>query len=140
MALRDTLQRSFKIHLIKHYNLNRRNPMPLLKIQTNVVLDSDAGKALVAEASHAVAGLLGKPERSVMVSLETAVTMAFGGDSSPLAYLEMKSIGLPQGRTSALSKALCELMNKALGVPADRIYIEFADAQGALWGWNGGTF
>jgi len=114
--------------------------MPLLKIQTNVVLDADAGKALVAEASRAVAALLGKPERYVMVSFETAATMAFGGDSSPLAYLEMKSIGLPQGRTATLSKALCELMNKALGVNTERVYIEFADAQGALWGWNGGTF
>lgn len=114
--------------------------MPLLKIQTNAVLDADAGKALVAEASRAVAALLGKPERYVMVSLETAAAMAFGGDTSPLAYLEMKSIGLPQGRTGALSKALCELMDTALCVPADRVYIEFADAPGHLWGWNGGTF
>lgn len=114
--------------------------MPLLKIQTNAVLDTDAGKKLVAEASRAVVALLGKPERYVMVSLEPGAIMAFGGDASPLAYLELKSIGLPQGRTAALSKALCELMNSALGVPADRIYIEFADAQGALWGWNGGTF
>jgi len=47
---------------------------------------------------------------------------------------------LPQGRTATLSKALCELMNKTLGVKAERVYIEFADAEGALWGWNGGTF
>lgn len=114
--------------------------MPLLKIQTNVVIEADAGKTLVAEASRTVAAMLGKPERYVMVSLEPAAIMAFGGDTSPLAYLELKSIGLPQGRTAALSQGLCELMNKALGVPPDRVYIEFADAQGALWGWNGGTF
>lgn len=114
--------------------------MPLLKIQTNVTLDANAGKALVAEASRTVATLLGKPERYVMVSLEPNATMAFGGSASPLAYLELKSIGLPQGRTTDLSKALCDLVNTKLGVPADRVYIEFADAKGALWGWNGGTF
>jgi phenylpyruvate tautomerase len=114
--------------------------MPLLKIQTNAVLDAEAGRKLVAEASRAVATLLGKPERYVMVALEPVATMAFAGDASPLAYLEMKSVGLPQGRTAALSKALCDLMSTRLGVPLDRIYIEFADAQGALWGWNGGTF
>ena len=75
-----------------------------------------------------------------MVTLETEATMAFAGDTSPLAYLEMKSVGLFQGSTTALSKALCELMKTKLGVPADRIYIEFADAKGAMWGWNGGTF
>ena len=114
--------------------------MPMLKIQTNAVLSADDGKALVAEASRAVAALLGKPERYVMVSLETEATMAFAGDTSPLAYLEMKSVGLPQGNTTALSKALCDLVKTKLGVPTDRIYIEFADAKGALWGWNGGTF
>lgn len=114
--------------------------MPMLKIQTNVTLDANAATALVAEASRTVTTLLGKPERYVMVSLEPAATMAFGGDASPLAYLEMKSIGLPQNRTTPLSKALCELMNTALGVSAERVYIEFADAEAALWGWNGGTF
>jgi phenylpyruvate tautomerase len=114
--------------------------MPMLKIQTNAALSADAGRSLVAEASRAVAALLGKPERYVMISLETEATMAFGGDASPLAYLEMKSVGLPQGSTTALSKALCELIGTKLGVSTDRIYIEFADAKGALWGWNGGTF
>ena len=113
--------------------------MPLLKIQTNVILDAEAGKTLVADASRAVAAMLGKPERYVLVSLESAATMAFGGDSSPLAYLEMKSIGLPQGRTAEFSKALCKLMSTALGVSADRVYIEVADAQGSMGGWTGGT-
>ena len=25
-------------------------------------------------------------------------------------------------------------------IDADRIYIEFADAERPMWGWNGGTF
>lgn len=49
--------------------------MPMLKIQTNVTLDTNAGHALVAEASRAVAAQLGKPERYVMVSLEPAATI-----------------------------------------------------------------
>jgi len=31
-------------------------------------------------------------------------------------------------------------MNSELGLPADRVYIEFADAPRSMWGWNGGTF
>ncbi|MFS8802740.1 phenylpyruvate tautomerase MIF-related protein, partial [Synechococcus sp. R60.2] len=27
-----------------------------------------------------------------------------------------------------------------LGIPKKRIYIEFSDAKGYLWGWNGTTF
>lgn len=114
--------------------------MPMLKIQTNAAVDPGAAGAVIAEASRTLAAQLGKPERYVMVSLEAEARMIFSGDPSPLAYLELKSIGLPQARTGALSQALCDLLEKGLGIPADRIYIEFADAQGKMWGWNGSTF
>ncbi len=114
--------------------------MPLLKIQTNQPVEADVGNNLIRKASQQVAGLLGKPERYVMVSLEENPAMLFGGSDEPLAYLELKSIGLPETRTGELSRALAALMNTELGLPADRIYIEFADAPRSMWGWNGGTF
>ncbi len=114
--------------------------MPLLTIQTNVRLSEEGRENLLGEASRGVAEMLGKPERYVMVSLEEGCAMSFAGDSSPLAYLELKSIGLPATRTTELSHALCGLVGGALGVPADRIYIEFADAERHMWGWNGSTF
>lgn len=114
--------------------------MPLLKIQTNKAVDAATSKTLVAEASTTVAGLLGKPERYVMVSLEHNPDMLFGGTDDPLAYLELKSIGLPESQTADLSRSLADLLNKALNLPADRIYIEFADAPRNMWGWNGATF
>ena len=39
-----------------------------------------------------------------------------------------------------LSRQICERVSKTLGVPFDRIYIDFTDAIGAMWGWNGETF
>jgi len=114
--------------------------MPLLKIQTNQPIDAGRQQALISKASREVAGMLGKPERYVMVSLEHNPAMLFGGSDDPLAYLELKSIGLPQSKTAELSAGLASLLNSELGLPADRIYIEFADAPRAMWGWNGGTF
>lgn len=114
--------------------------MPLLKIQTNQTLRADQQQALIRAASQQVAALLGKPERYVMVSLEHNPAMLFAGTDAPLAYLELKSIGLPTTKTAALSKALCELIHQQLAIDADRIYIEFADAEHTLWGWNSGTF
>jgi phenylpyruvate tautomerase PptA (4-oxalocrotonate tautomerase family) len=43
-------------------------------------------------------------------------------------------------QTQAMSQDFCQEINKALNVPQNRIYIEFADAKGAMWGWNGTTF
>jgi phenylpyruvate tautomerase len=114
--------------------------MPLLKIQTNRTLHENHGTSLVKEASEEVARLLGKPERYVMVSLESNPLMRFAGTDAPLAYLELKSIGLPESATQSLSEALCDLVYQHLDVDRDRIYIEFTDAPRAMWGWNGTTF
>lgn len=114
--------------------------MPLLRIQTNLNPTETQRQSLLRTASQQVAALLGKPERYVMVSLEHNTAMLFAGKDAPLAYLELKSIGLPTAKTGELSQALCTLLHQALGIDADRIYIEFSDAERTLWGWNGGTF
>ena len=114
--------------------------MPLLKIHTNLPVDEADQQKLLAEASRSVADMLGKPARYVMVSFEHNPAMLFAGSDEPLAYLELKSIGLPESRTAELSRGLADLLNRELGLAADRIYIEFADAPRAMWGWNGGTF
>ncbi len=113
--------------------------MPYLRIQTNVRPEPSAASDLLAALSKEVAVALGKPERYVMVALESGTTMLFAGTDAPLAYLELKSIGLP-ARTGELSRMLCQAVGERLGVAPERIYIEFADAPAHLWGWNGDTF
>ncbi len=66
--------------------------------------------------------------------------MLFGGNDAALAYLELKSIGLPERKTRELSEALCTLLEEEVGIARDRIYIEFSNAERHLWGWNGTTF
>jgi phenylpyruvate tautomerase len=39
-----------------------------------------------------------------------------------------------------MSADFCQQIESELGVSANRIYIEFADAQRHLWGWNKSTF
>lgn len=114
--------------------------MPLLKITTNREIEHAQRVALLSAASERVANLLGKPERYVMVSLEFNGDMIFGGETSPVAYLELKSIGLPEERTTELSNFLCELIADQLEIPPDRVYIEFSNAERHLWGWNSTTF
>ncbi|HLA75096.1 MAG TPA: phenylpyruvate tautomerase MIF-related protein [Gammaproteobacteria bacterium] len=114
--------------------------MPYLKIQTNQPIAANAAQALLAQASRLVAKQLGKPESYVMVALVPPAPMLFAGSDKPLAYLELKSVGLPQAKTAECSKVLSELLEKELGIAQDRVYIEFANATGPMWGWNGGTF
>lgn len=114
--------------------------MPLLKIQTNIEIDKQNKNGLLAKASKLTAEQLGKPENYVMVVIESQQPMLFAGSDSPLAYIEFKSIGLPESKTKDFSHALCNLINSETAIPQDRIYIEFANAERSMWGWNGGTF
>ncbi len=84
--------------------------------------------------------MLGKPESYVMVLVQANQSLSFAGSNDPAVYMELKSLGLPQDSTKALSKSLAELVQSELGVPADRVYIEFASPERHLWGWNSSTF
>ena len=114
--------------------------MPTLRILTNVQVPADARASLLATASRALAELLGKPESYVMVMLEEGRDLYFAGSAAPAAYLEVKSLGLPESRTPDYSHALCDLVGQLIGVPADRTYIEFATPPRHMFGWNNGTF
>ncbi len=114
--------------------------MPYLLVKTNITPVDGAEQTLLRQASRQVAQALGKPEDYVMVALEHSCPMLFAGTDAPLAYLELKSIGLPAARTAELSALLAQLLQEKLGIAADRVYIEFSPAAGELWGWNGATF
>ena len=77
--------------------------MPFLKIQTNQPLAEDTARQLAKKASALVATQLGKPESYVMTSVENNPAMTFAGTEEPLAFLELKSIGLPESSTAGTS-------------------------------------
>ena len=114
--------------------------MPYLKIQTNNEVTDAAKQEILRKASVLLARNLGKPEKYMMVRFDPAQPMMFAGSTDPCAFLELKSIGLPENRTEALSSLLCQFLGDELHIPPERIYIEFTDAKDSMWGWDGGTF
>jgi phenylpyruvate tautomerase PptA (4-oxalocrotonate tautomerase family) len=114
--------------------------MPYLKIQTNLPLGKKAERTVLKNASRLVAEQLGKPESYVMVAVEADTPMLFAGSDDPVAFLELKSIGLPARKTKALSQALCQLVEGYLGISCDRVYVKFIDVKHGMWGWKGDTF
>jgi phenylpyruvate tautomerase len=114
--------------------------MPYLRIATSKSVDAETKHRLLTTASKIVAGELQKPEQYMMVSLDDAVPMVFGGTAEPCAFLELRGIGLPESKTGRLSQLLCVLMEAQLGVPQNRVYVNFAAVAPNLWGWNGETF
>ena len=114
--------------------------MPLFNLFTSAELPSDRA-AWLGQLSRALAKALDKPEEYVMVIANPRPEMTFGGSGDPACYAELKNVGnLDPAHTAALSRLLCGELETALGVEQERIYIEFTNSDGALWGWNGETF
>jgi phenylpyruvate tautomerase len=116
--------------------------MPLIKVQTSIAApDQSEVAALLKDLSASLAKHLSKPESYVMTAFEPNVAMTFGGTTEPVCYIEIKSVGtMSPTQTKTMSQDFCQKIQQAIGVPANRTYIEFADAKGAMWGWNGSTF
>ena len=114
--------------------------MPLLQIQTSSKAASAPG-GLLKTLSAELARELGKPESYVMVAFENDAELLFGGTSEPACFAALKNIGtFSASQTERLSALLTQHLSTALGVAPSRIYIEFVNAQGHLWGHDGSTF
>lgn len=115
--------------------------MPLIKVQTSIAPAADQVETLLKTLSAQLAKHTGKPESYVMTLLEPGLAMTFSGTSDPVCYMEIKNIGtMSPAQTQAMSQTFCQTIHDAIAVPINRIYIEFADAKGYQWGWNGSTF
>jgi len=112
--------------------------MPLLTVTSNQLLDTDSHQLNML--SKTVAEGLGKPESYVMISVLHNPDMLFAGSHDPLAYCELKSLGLQESQTRQLSERICQCLQKVYNIPTKRIYIEFSSPARSMWGWDGKTF
>ena len=114
--------------------------MPLLKLETTVALPDEKKKTVLAALSKAVADTIGKPEQYVMVTASQSA-MLMSGKTGDAAFVDIRSIGGLSGEVNRkLSQQVCKLINDSLGIPADRVYLNFTDVEAGNWGWNASTF
>ncbi len=112
--------------------------MPVLNLHTNIPVANK--EPLLKQASAVVAEALGKPEGYVMIRISDHEAMSFAGTTEPLAYIELKSLGLPVEETATLSDTICSFVKEQLNIDPARIYIEFASPEREMFGWNRATF
>ncbi|KAK7329737.1 hypothetical protein VNO77_23914 [Canavalia gladiata] len=115
--------------------------MPTLNLFTNVPVDTVVASDILRDATKAVAKIIGKPESYVMILLNGAVPIAFGGTEEPAAYGELISIGgLGPSVNGKLSSTIAEILQTKLYIDSSRFYIKFYDVQRSFFGFNGSTF
>ncbi len=112
--------------------------MPILTITSNQILDTASNQLNIL--SQIVADALGKPEAYVMISLHHNPEMLFAGNTEPLAFCELKSLGLQESQTTELSQRLCKSIEELFYISPKRTYIEFTAPPRRMWGWDSKTF
>jgi phenylpyruvate tautomerase len=113
--------------------------MPMIRVTTNVEIER-AEEALLSDLSKLIAEGIGKPERYVMAVVQRQ-SIVMSGQAGPSAFAEIRSIGGLGGDVRAkITAALCSLLGERLAIPAERVYVNFADVAAGDWGWNGETF
>ena len=114
--------------------------MPLLKLHMSVSVPQDQKTELLGSLSKLIAHAIGKPEQYVMIALEEGPILMSAKDG-PAAFADVRSLGGLDGKVNReISQNLCVLLNKTLGISANRVYLNFADIAPGNWGWNGSTF
>ena len=114
--------------------------MPLIKLKVSDSVLLERKDELLRALSQLVQECIGKPEKYVMATLETA-SIQMSGTTQPAALAEVRSIGgLGSEVNRKLAVGLCSMLDKSLKIPPDRVYICYSDVAPDNWGWNGRTF
>jgi phenylpyruvate tautomerase len=125
-----------------HPGARHLQTMPLIQLFTSAsASDPQTEQELLNTLGQLISHTFGKPQRWAMTCLMPRLTMTFGGSSAPACFVNVRNVGtMTRDQTAELSREICTHITSALGVPADRVFIEFGDAVDYLWGWNGETF
>jgi phenylpyruvate tautomerase len=114
--------------------------MPYLAIHTNQVIPEEKQGLLLGVVSDLVASQLGKSKEYVMASIVGGAPMFFAGDSSPAAFVELSSIGVPDETREPLCAQLTEQISNYTSISPERIYVVLVDVSRRFWAQGGKTF
>lgn len=111
--------------------------MPFIEVKTNNEISDKT--ALKAELGQAITAIPGKSEAYLMVEISDKLDMWFKGSDEPCAMFEVAIFGgASDGAYNNLTKRLCALSEKYIGVSPDRTYVKYTEI--SQWGYNNFNF
>ena len=114
--------------------------MPLMTIRSSVKIDDTAVGSMLSACSARLAELLAQPEAYVMTLFDRPARMTMAGTANPCCLVEIRSVvALSNEQTRAMAQAFCPMLTEHLGVPPNRIFLNFTDFPRSMWGFNGST-
>lgn len=112
--------------------------MPFIEVKTNQNL-SETKTIIKSELGSAITAIPGKSESWLMVEISDKLDMYFKGTDEPCAMFEIAIFGKASDDAyDDLTKRICELSEKYLGVSAERTYVKYSEIE--HWGYNNFNF
>ncbi len=113
--------------------------MPFINIKTNQSVSQDQQTTIKAGLGKAISTLPGKSEQWLMVGIEPEYVLYHQGTDAPAAMVEVQIYGgASSAAYDAMTVQISNLLNSALNIPKNRIYISYLSTPD--WGWNGHNF
>ena len=114
--------------------------MQYINSKVTVSLSEDKVNKLKEELGKIICDIPGKSENFLMVGFEDNYTLYFKGEKLKLgAFIEVKIFGkTSKDSLNTMTKHLCELFTRELGIPGEAIYVKYEEVDN--WGWNGSNF
>ncbi len=114
--------------------------MPFIETKTSVSVSEKQLEELKCAFAEAIEIIPGKSEEWLMLNTVGDCNMAFRGDmTSPTAMVRVEIFGKARNEEyDRLTAVICERVSAILGVPSDRIYVRYEEAD--RWGFNGFNF
>lgn len=110
--------------------------MPFIRTTTNVKLTDEKIVELKADFGRDIALVSGKAECYLMVAFAHDVKMAYQGDMSPCAMVEVSLLGKADPtELNSLTAAITRSVERVCGILPDRVYVNYLEYQ--HWGVGG---
>ncbi|CAB60512.1 L-dopachrome isomerase [Caenorhabditis elegans] len=116
--------------------------MPVFSINVNVKVPAEKQNEILKELSTVLGKLLNKPEQYMCIHFHEDQGILYAGTTEPAGFAVLKSIGGVGSakQNNAISAVVFPIIEKHLGIPGNRLYIEFVNLGAADIAYNGQTF
>lgn len=114
--------------------------MPYLEVATNIPKERITPEKLINLSKH-FSDTIGKPEQYCMVRVIPEQLMTVGGSFDPCAVASVMSLGkFVMKEKMAYTSKIYEFTEEILGIPSDRMYIQFTDKPTSMFEIEGTNY
>ena len=111
--------------------------MALIRFETNATILDDKAKIISQNLTKAVGRLTGEPLSEIRVELTGNRRMRMADSDEPIAHVELRNVDFPKDRACELTRAVCPVLDDAMGIRDDKVYIAVISNRNSMWRVNG---